>query len=110
LELIGAIALLVRVLGWFPIIPVIGICILFFPIQGQIGRLTARLRSTTVKVTDARVRRLGEIFSSIRLVKLCGWEEGFAELVSALRGNELEKLVKVSIVKTLNVAFGWSVP
>lgn len=61
------------------------ILILFIPFQGLMGRLFNTFRSRTTKLTDTRVRVMGEIISAMKLIKLYCWESPFAEAVSEIR-------------------------
>ena len=61
------------------------ILILFIPFQGLMGRLFNTFRSRTTKLTDNRVRVMGEIISAMKLIKLYCWEAPFADNVAEIR-------------------------
>lgn len=61
------------------------ILILFIPFQGLMGRLFNTFRTRTTKLTDTRVRVMGEIISAMKLIKLYCWEAPFASKVAEIR-------------------------
>ena len=76
--------------------------LIFFFSQMQRGKSLGKLRSVTIKSTDKRVSLMSEILTSIKLVKLYGWEKSFSQKVEQMRNNELKGLQKQAIYRVID--------
>jgi hypothetical protein len=51
-----------------------------------------------------------EVFSSVRLLKMYGWEDSFRERVNEIRERELRQLRKYQILNVINGALAQTSP
>lgn len=99
--LVIAMIMLLRALGPSALagLAVLGLLI---PIQGYISRRLAVLMQLMLKVTDERIKTIGEVLHGIRSCKLFGWEEQMAQLVGKVRARELRMLRKRAYINALS--------
>ena len=71
--------------GFAAAIAGVGTTLALIPIQIWLGQFFARNRSNTAKLTDERVRVMGEVLSSIASVKAFVWEKPFSARNAAVR-------------------------
>ncbi|CAG7725355.1 unnamed protein product [Allacma fusca] len=76
---------------------------LFYPIMGGVAAGVASIRRKTVKKTNARVGLMTEILNSIRLIKMYGWEDSFAEKIAEYRASEEKELRKAAFLQSMTV-------
>jgi len=74
IECLAIVVLLLLSLG-VSAIPGVAVVVGFFPLQGVLGRVVARIRQQTLSKTDARVRLMTDILQAMKLVKLYGWQK-----------------------------------
>uniref|UniRef100_A0A4W6BT85 ATP-binding cassette sub-family C member 5 n=1 Tax=Lates calcarifer TaxID=8187 RepID=A0A4W6BT85_LATCA len=79
------------------------IFIFFYPTMMLASRLTAYFRKKCVVVTDRRVRLMNEILSCIKFIKMCCWEDAFAQNVHKVRSEERGILERAGVVQSLTV-------
>jgi ATP-binding cassette subfamily C (CFTR/MRP) protein 1 len=72
------------------------------PMQGSLAGRIARASKSTMQYSDARVKLINEILSSIRVLKFMAWEGAFSKRVSAARVQELKYKRVVANVNALN--------
>jgi ATP-binding cassette subfamily C (CFTR/MRP) protein 4 len=60
-----------------------GVLFLMLPLQTATGRLFAKLRGRATLLTDERVKKMNEVISGVRVMKMYAWEDAFAELIGA---------------------------
>jgi hypothetical protein len=46
-----------------------------------IGKITGKLRTKAVVVTDQRVKLMNEVLNCIKLIKMYAWEKSFAKVI-----------------------------
>ncbi|XP_017777157.1 PREDICTED: probable multidrug resistance-associated protein lethal(2)03659 [Nicrophorus vespilloides] len=82
---------------------ILGISFLIFliPFQIMIAKRTTSLRLKTSGKTDERLRRIQEILTSIKLIKLYTWEKYYTKITNALRINEMSKLRSIFYLKSV---------
>jgi len=101
--------LLFRYLGP-PVFWGIGVLLLTIPVNSVTLRLLNRLSRFENEAKDARTKRTAESISNMKLLKLQGWEEQFANDIRASRRDELRRHVSRGVVRALNTAFSNAVP
>ncbi|ODQ52501.1 hypothetical protein SAICODRAFT_93382 [Saitoella complicata NRRL Y-17804] len=93
IQIIVAIFLLYRVLGWSAIAGVASMFLLM-PLNYYISRTFSKIQGELMAVTDKRINTMNEIMSSIRIIKYFAWEERFFALVDETRRAELKQLAR----------------
>eukprot|EP00055_Hartaetosiga_balthica_P012308 m.59252 g.59252 ORF g.59252 m.59252 type:complete len:1418 (+) comp7903_c0_seq3:26-4279(+) len=83
----------------------IGVYILFLPLNIFMGKAFASLRRKAAERTDERVKIVSEILSSMRIIKMYGWEKPFRELIAEIRKKEMSAIVKTNVIRGCNMAF-----
>lgn len=84
--------------------------ILFIPIQIIIGKSIQKIRWRAIKTTDSRVRKMNEILTSIKLIKMYAWEDAFEKKVAGIRKKEKELLRNASYFENVNISVTTIVP
>ena len=74
-----------------------GLLVLSAPIMSKVVQKLAAKRKESTKFTDARVRLMQEILSSMRIIKFYAWENSFLQKVSLLRVAEM-KIVRFLLI------------
>lgn len=78
--------------------------IVFVPVQGFMGKMIQRFKFAAITSTDGRVRKMNEILSSIKLIKMYAWEESFEKEVAGIRKDEKSSMRKASYFENMNVS------
>uniref|UniRef100_A0A8C4Z9S7 Uncharacterized protein n=1 Tax=Gadus morhua TaxID=8049 RepID=A0A8C4Z9S7_GADMO len=78
--------------------------IILMPLQTLFGRLFSMFRSRMAVLTDSRIRTMNEVVFGMRIIKMYAWEKPFASLVSRFRGEEINNVMKSSMLQALNLA------
>ncbi|CAL8283007.1 unnamed protein product [Gadus morhua 'NCC'] len=78
--------------------------IILMPLQTLFGRLFSMFRSRMAVLTDSRIRTMNEVVCGMRIIKMYAWEKPFASLVSRFRGEEINNVMKSSMLQALNLA------
>lgn len=84
--------------------------LLVTPIQTLAGKAFQKYQERLRDAADARLARVSEIISSIRLVKFEAWEEGLAVQMGALRDVELVQLWAKSLTTVFDLVMMSGVP
>ncbi|XP_044728782.1 ATP-binding cassette sub-family C member 4-like [Chrysoperla carnea] len=74
------------------------------PVQGYVGKISAKLRLRIANLTDSRVVLMNEIVSGIQVLKMYAWEKPFEEFVRLARLKEVNIIRIASYIKGLNSA------
>uniref|UniRef100_A0A3Q2CN40 Multidrug resistance-associated protein 4 n=1 Tax=Cyprinodon variegatus TaxID=28743 RepID=A0A3Q2CN40_CYPVA len=80
---------------------------LLMPVQTWFGKLFGSLlfcRSKTAVLTDSRIRIMNEVVSGIRIIKMYAWEKPLSALITDVRRNEIQQVLKSSYLRGLNMA------
>ena len=85
-----------------------GLLLVFIPLQLYLARRFASLRSKVAAITDARCNLVSQACQGVRIMKMHGWENKFAERIEAIRAQEMNKIIKASEYKSLNEAINFS--
>lgn len=81
-----------------------GLLLLFGPLQIYLGHNFRLLRSAVAALTDQRVNAVSQTVKGVRVVKMNGWEQYFAEKIASLREREVRKILRASQHKATNEA------
>ena len=101
--------LLYRYLGP-PVFWGIGVLLLTIPVNSITLRILNRLSKYENEAKDARTKRTSESISNMKLLKLQGWENRFADDIRNSRREELRRHVARGVVRALSTAFSNAVP
>eukprot|EP01134_Creolimax_fragrantissima_P003514 CFRG3514T1 len=88
----------------------IGILMLLLPFQVFSSRFFAKLRGKATLLTDERVKKMGEVLTGVRVMKMYAWENSFAKVVGAVRAEEMTHVRKAAFMKGTNLAFFFASP
>ncbi|XP_015233347.1 PREDICTED: multidrug resistance-associated protein 4-like isoform X1 [Cyprinodon variegatus] len=77
---------------------------LLMPVQTWFGKLFGVFRSKTAVLTDSRIRIMNEVVSGIRIIKMYAWEKPLSALITDVRRNEIQQVLKSSYLRGLNMA------
>ena len=78
------------------------ILILFIPFQGFMGKKAEEFRFKTTRLTDSRVKLMGEIITAMKVIKMYCWEKPFAESVNEIRKKEVTRLKWTAFLESCN--------
>ena len=70
----------------------IGVIFALLPLSGLLSAFLVKLQGRLMTAKDARVSRTSEALGAIKLLKACGWEQGFGARVTQARADELRVL------------------
>src|SRR6266496_4000170 len=87
-----------------------GLLVICGPILGKVIRKLHTKRRKSTKFTDARVRLMQEILSSMRAIKFYAWEIPFLRRVSEIRKSELKIVRYLLLLKACINAVSLSIP
>lgn len=74
-----------------------GLLVISAPIMTKVVQILARMRKQSTVHTDARVRLMQEILSSMRIIKFYAWEHAFLDKVTKIRIAEM-KIVRFMLI------------
>jgi ABC-type multidrug transport system fused ATPase/permease subunit len=87
-----------------------GVLLVSIPINSIGLRILNRLTRSEIAARDARTKRTAESISNMKLLKLQGWDERFAQGIREHRKEELGRMVKKGVVRALLTAYSSGVP
>lgn len=87
-----------------------GLLVVAGPILGRAVRTLHKKRHKSTKFTDARVRLIQEILSSMRAIKVYTWEKSFLGRVHDIRLSELKIVKYLLMLKTAINAVSMCIP
>jgi ABC-type bacteriocin/lantibiotic exporter with double-glycine peptidase domain len=88
----------------------IGVLLLTIPVNSVTLRILNRMSKFENEAKDARTRRTTEAISNMKLLKLQGWEQTFADDIRTYRREELRRHQARGVVRALNQAISNAVP
>jgi ATP-binding cassette subfamily C (CFTR/MRP) protein 1 len=88
----------------------IGVLLLTIPINAVTLRILNRLSKYEIEAKDARTKRTAESIGNMKLLKLQGWEQRFADDIRGHRSEELRRTVSRGMVRALSTAISNAVP
>eukprot|EP00057_Strongylocentrotus_purpuratus_P027802 XP_011682276.1 PREDICTED: multidrug resistance-associated protein 5 [Strongylocentrotus purpuratus] len=77
---------------------------LFFPLQMILGRAVSMIRIRCIRVTDERVKKMNEILSYIKLIKMYAWEKPFMKTIAGIRAVERRLLEKAGLIQSYSIS------
>ena len=107
IEALAILAAGCSIMGW-PFAAGFGLLLVFIPLQLFLARRFASLRSKVAAITDSRCNLVSQACQGVRIMKMSGWEDKFAERIEAIRAEEMNKIIKASEYKSLNEAINFS--
>ncbi|BFZ53859.1 Transporter of the ATP-binding cassette (ABC) [Savitreella phatthalungensis] len=107
LELVIAVYLLWRVLGWSAAAGLVGMALLL-PLNYWTSRQFGRIQEALMKTTDIRINRMNEVLNSVRIIKYFAWEDQFMRDVNENRRAELIQLRRRFITFSI-ASLSWTV-
>lgn len=108
-QLVVAILLLYRILGWSSIPGLIVMAILL-PVNIMFAKGFESAQKKIMACTDKRIHSTNEILQNIRIIKFFAWEQRFGNIVSEKRTAELKALRTKYIIWAFAVAVWNTVP
>lgn len=88
----------------------IGVLLLIIPVNSIALRLLNRLAKYENEAKDARTKRTAESIANMKLLKLQGWEQQFADDIRHHRREELQRHVSRGVVRAFYSAISNAVP
>lgn len=96
-----ALTLLYNLLGWSAMVGAL-LIICMLPLNFKLATLLGQLQKRSLSITDKRIQKLNETFQAIRIIKFFSWEENFEKDIQKTRDDELNMLLKRSLVWALS--------
>ncbi len=75
------------------------VMVLSIPLNALINEKSRRLDIKKLKYQDMRIKMINELLNGIKVIKFFGLELSFQRIIRNIRKNELENLVKSSLLK-----------
>ena len=110
LQVVVALVFLVRLLGPAPTFVGLALLSVSMPVQGWVISRMKRARERAWAFTDARIKVMDELLSSMKLVKLYAWETAFAGRVTSERVSELAWIRTAGLLSAANMTQVTSLP
>ncbi|KAG1671326.1 Multidrug resistance-associated protein 4 [Nymphon striatum] len=85
-------------IGALPVLGIFGILIMI-PLQILFGRALFKFRRKVLKATDARIKLIYEIITSMKIIKLYAWEDSFWKHLFDKRKHEFKQLRRIIMFK-----------
>jgi len=87
-----------------------GVLLMTIPLNSVTLRILNRLSKFENEAKDARTKRTAESIGNMKLLKLQGWEQRFADDIRGHRREELRRHVSRGMVRALNSAISNAIP
>ena len=104
LQMLVVVLLLFLLVGWAPTLGALGVLVLVVYVMRWSNDKTQELEKERAGLMDKRVRLLGELVQGIKAVKLYTWEDPMKRSIGTERGRELNAILKIYLLRALNVA------
>ena len=101
-----AIYFLYQILG-APVFAGLGTMIALIPINGFSAAITRKLQMKMMKQKDVRVKKMNELLSGMKILKLYAWEPSFMKEVVDIRNVELGILLNIGYLSAA-ISFIWT--
>lgn len=105
-QIVISVIFLAFVVGWATVAG-IAVILLQIPVVTLISGKIKKAQRALMKIKDQRIKVTNELFESVRLVKLYGWEESFQARVDSIREAELRQLKTYQMMQIISQAV-WS--
>lgn len=86
--------------GWVAVVGP-GYLVLCVPLYVYLGRRLKNLRFSVSKITDERVKKMGEVLKGMRVLKMNAWARPFGKLVGEIRASEVEKVQQTNFLRAI---------
>lgn len=86
----------------------LGIMLLQIPLVTLIAKRVKAAQTDLMKIKDERIKVTNEIFNSMRLIKMYGWEESFEKKLNDIRERELRYLRRYQLLDVISKAV-WTI-
>ena len=106
LQIVVAIYLLYQILG-ASVLAGLGTMIVLIPINGFSAAITRKLQMKMMKQKDVRVKKMNELLSGMKILKLYAWEPSFMKEVVDIRNGELKILLNIGYLGAA-ISFIWT--
>ena len=106
LQIVVAIYLLYQILGP-SVLAGLGTMIVLIPINGFSAAITRKLQMKMMKQKDVRVKKMNELLSGMKILKLYAWEPSFMQEVVDIRNTELKILLNIGYLSAA-ISFIWT--
>ena len=106
LQIVVAIYLLYQILG-ASVLAGLGTMIVLIPINGFSAAITRKLQMKMMKQKDVRVKKMNELLSGMKILKLYAWEPSFMQDVMNIRNSELKILLNIGYLSAA-ISFIWT--
>lgn len=109
-EMVAIFILLTLSLNVYAALAGVGVTLVCIPIQVDIAKKFAKVRTRTAGDTDKRIRQLSETIDGIGSVKSYGWEIPFYEYIGTLRDTEVRTIRTSQILRCINWTLYFCIP
>ncbi|GBG28038.1 ATP-binding cassette transporter abc3 [Hondaea fermentalgiana] len=92
---------------WAALVAVAVVFCIMTPLTTLVTRKIRSIQAELMKVKDERIRRTGEVITSMKVIKLYGWERTFRHMIQGARDDEL-KLLKRYVMWRAIARMLWS--
>eukprot|EP00090_Calanus_glacialis_P002437 TRINITY_DN11824_c0_g1_i1.p1 TRINITY_DN11824_c0_g1~~TRINITY_DN11824_c0_g1_i1.p1 ORF type:complete len:1639 (-),score=332.95 TRINITY_DN11824_c0_g1_i1:544-5460(-) len=106
LQITVAIYLLYQILG-ASVIAGLVVMIVLIPVNGFSAAITRKLQVKMMKQKDIRVKKMNELLSGMKILKLYAWEPSFMQEVVDIRNSELKILLNIGYLSAA-ISFIWT--
>ena len=108
-QIVVAIALLYKILGYSSIAGIIMMSLLL-PINVYIAKQFSNTQKKIMAATDARIHTTNEVLQNIRIIKYFAWEERFGQIVNEKRRVEVRALRNRYILWSMAATIWYGAP
>eukprot|EP00889_Picochlorum_renovo_P005611 jgi/Picre1/32641/NNA_007987.t1 len=109
LELIAVLVLVGIRLGFLAAVAGVASQLMLIPLQSILARYIGKLRASTAKETDERVRLTGEAISGITSFKMLTWEKPLFDEILKVRQREQSFIRKMNMIRAMNMALTFAI-
>lgn len=106
LQITVAIYMLYQILGPSVIAGLV-VMIVLIPVNGVSAAVTRKLQVKMMKQKDVRVKKMNELLSGMKILKLYAWEPSFMQEVMNIRNKELSILLNIGYLSAF-ISFFWT--
>lgn len=106
LQITVAIYLLYQILG-ASVIAGLVVMVVLIPVNGLSAAITRKLQVKMMKKKDVRVKKMNELLSGMKILKLYAWEPSFMKEVVDIRNSELKILLNIGYLSAA-ISFIWT--
>ncbi|KAJ7212213.1 P-loop containing nucleoside triphosphate hydrolase protein [Mycena pura] len=109
LQLIFAVWFLYLILGWSSFVG-LTVVLVTLPLPSYLTKLLRRFQMSSRQKTDARVQKVTETMTTLRMIKWFAWENKIKEDIAVKREEELTTIKNVRLLVVLNESINFIIP